>query len=142
MVVQVSEIEFAAKQLAEALNHVPNQIERLETEIQLCDQETQDLLHLIEFSNCHASDGYKLYKDLQITRRKRREFKEELEALKLFDERMKKQRPMNQQMSVLNYDIEKQKDKRANRNYTPRVRSDLIERFNKCNARRRAENGE
>lgn len=41
------------------------------SEVQKCDQETLDVLHKIEFCNVSASDGYKLYKQLQEIRVRR-----------------------------------------------------------------------
>lgn len=131
MTVKTVEIELAARQLHQAMEKVPTQIIRLTKEIELCDQETSDLLHLIELSKFHASEGYRLCRDLQITRQKRRQCKDELESLKQLDERLKKNRPITQQTSLIESIVHNRKSVFKNRTYKPRVRSDLIERFSK-----------
>lgn len=52
-------------------------------EVSKCDQETLDVLHKIEFCNVSASDGYKLYKQLQEIRIRRRNAKDHLEIASL-----------------------------------------------------------
>lgn len=132
MTVQVLEIELAARQLHEAMERVPSQIVRLEKEITLCQQEVSDLLHLIELSNFNASEGYRMSKELQITLERRRHCKDELESLKQLEEKLKKHRPIKDQTNMINLTIQARKQVLATRTYSPRVRSDLIERFNKC----------
>lgn len=132
MVVDVLQIEKAAKELQEIMHHVPEQIKRLQVEIQLCEQETQDLLHLIELSNFHASEGYRLSKDLQITRKKRRQFKDELDALKSIFDRTSTDRALSEQFNVLRGVIEHRKINVKARSYKPRIRTDLTEKFNRC----------
>lgn len=127
------QIEKATKELHAAMKLVPEQIKRLEIEVSLCDQETQDLLHLIELSKFHASDGYKLCRDLQITLQKRRNFKDELSSLRAVVDKTKVDRPFLQQFDILSESLEHRKINMRARTYTPRVRSDLVERFNKCN---------
>lgn len=133
MTVEVIQIEKAADELRKAMKLVPEQIKRLEKEINICDQETQDLLHLIEFSSFNASEGYYLCKDLQITRQKRRQCKDELEGLRSVEEKMKVNRSLTDQFNVLSNVIEHRKTNIRTRSYKPRVRTDLVERFNKCN---------
>lgn len=132
MVVEVEQIEMATKILQDSLNSIPLQINRLEKELTLCNQESSDLIHLIEFSNFHASEGYKLCRDLQITRKRRREIKNELETLTQIQAKLITHRPMHHQTQAIEKVISKRKETIANSKYTPRVRSDLIERFNKC----------
>lgn len=133
MIVEVSQIENVAKQLQEVLGSIPQQVSRIHKEIQLCDQESSDLLHLIEFSSFHASEGYKLCRDLQITRQKRRKLKNELSTLEQISEQLGVHRPMNHQTEAIGNVIAKRKRIVANSKYTPKVRTDLTERFNKCN---------
>lgn len=132
MIVEVHQIQKAAKDFYQALETIPNQIELLEKEIKLCDQETSDLLHLIELSRFHASEGYKLCRDLQITRKRRRAAKDELETLNQIKEKLRTNRPMQHNATIVDNVIGRRSNTLENRQYTPRVRSDLIERFNKC----------
>lgn len=133
MIAEVTQIENATKVLQESLKNIPLQIGRIQKELQLCDQESSDLLHLIEFSSFHASEGYKLCRDLQITRQKRRKLKNELVTLEQIHEQLGVHRPMSHQTEAIEKVINKRKRTIANSKYTPKVRSDLIERFNKCN---------
>lgn len=133
MIVEAHQIQKAAKEFYQALETIPNQIELLEKEIKLCDQETQDLLHLIEMSKFHASEGYKICRDLQITRKRRRAAKDELETLNQIVEKLKGNRPIQHNAVIVDNVIGRRTNTLESRRYTPRVRSDLVERFNKCN---------
>lgn len=133
MVVEVEQIEMATKILQDSLSSIPVQIDRLQKELKLCDEESSDLIHLIEFSNFHASEGYKLCRDLQITRKRRRDIKNELETLTQIQAKLVTHRPMHHQTEAIERVISRRKKTIANSQYTPKVRSDLIERFNKCN---------
>lgn len=133
MVTEVEQIEKATKLLQDSLNSIPVQIERLQKELMLCDQESSDLLHLIEFSSFHASEGYKLCRDLQITRQRRRTIKNELETLNQIKNKLVTHRPMEHQTQAIEKVINRRKAIIENSTYTPKVRSDLVERFNKCN---------
>lgn len=137
MTVEFKEIESLSNQLSHFYGELPTQITRLEKEIKLCDLETNDLLHLIELDHFNASDGYKHAKDLQITRKRRRECKDELEALTELRENLKVQRPFNHQVTAIEKLVKQRSHRLETRGYTPRVRSDLKKKFKECNKRRK-----
>lgn len=84
-------------------------------------------------SKFHASEGYKICRDLQITRKRRRAAKDELETLNQIVEKLKGNRPIQHNAVIVDNVIGRRTNTLESRRYTPRVRSDLVERFNKCN---------
>lgn len=122
-------LEESINTLSELTAKVPKQIEMIKKEIGLCDHETSDLLHHIEMSNLNACEGYKVYKDMQITRKKRRELKDELDILEKLDERMNKHSKLITSTGAMTRDIIKQKSHLTNRRYHLRVRKDLQSSF-------------
>ena len=86
------------------------------SEVQKCDQETLDVLHKIEFCNVSASDGYKLYKQLQEIRVRRREAKDHLEIASLV-----LSTGLLSSMKALDREIKSVEVNMANRKYKPRV---------------------
>lgn len=142
MTIKFQEIEEAVNQLNYFFENLPKQIERLEKEVKECNLETSDILHLIELDNFNASDGYKHARDLQITRQKRRECKDELESLTELYEKMKTGRPIQHQMVAIDKLTKHRKHVLKSRTYTPRVRSDLKNKFVECNKKKQASKGE
>lgn len=137
MTVMLKEIEVLSEQLSSFYSKLPNQIERLKKEISLCDLETNDLLHLVELDNFNARDGFKHAKDLQITRKRRRECKDELEGLIEIVENLKVNRPFNHQVSAIEKLVKTRKEKIKMRGYQPRVRKDLKNKFKECRNKHR-----
>lgn len=137
MTVEFKEIEILSEQLSSFYSRLPDQIERLKKEISLCDHETNDLLHLIELDHFNASDGFRHAKDLQITRKRRRECKDELEGLNEIVENLKIQRPFNHQVITIEKLIKARKEKIKMRGYQPRVRKDLKKKFKECRNKHR-----
>lgn len=86
------------------------------SEVQKCDQETLDILHKIEFCNVSASDGYKLYKQLQEIRIRRRDAKDHLEIASLV-----LSTGLLSSMKALDGEIKSIETNMANRKYKPRV---------------------
>ena len=80
------------------------------------DQETLDILHKIEFCNVSASDGYKLYKQLQEIRIRRRDAKDHLEIASLV-----LSTGLLSSMKSLDSEIKSIETNMANRMYKPRV---------------------
>lgn len=56
--------------------------EKLLKELSKIDKEVNDLTHVVEFSICNASEGYKIYKKLQESLKKRRKVKDEIAYIK------------------------------------------------------------
>lgn len=131
MIVESSNIKDVANQLNRLMSSIPTQLERINKEIDLCERETQDLLHMIELTNFHASAGYKLANEIKITRRKRRGLKDELNSLLAVQLATRKHRPVLGQTQAITTAINQEISKQSNRKYTPRVRSDFSEAFSK-----------
>ena len=85
-------------------------------EVSKCDQETLDVLHKIEFCNVSASDGYKLYKQLQEIRIRRRNAKDHLEIASLV-----LSTGLLASMKTLDSEIKAVETNMADRKYKPRV---------------------
>lgn len=90
-----------------------------------CEQEVQDLLHEIELTKFDACRGYRLCKNLQEVRQRRRKLKEKMEIaehLKFFLEN-------NNQLKINLFKVlagmEKTEKRQGQRMYTPRVRKDI-----------------
>ena len=86
------------------------------SEVSKCDQETLDVLHKIEFCNVSASDGYKLYKQLQEIRIRRRNAKDHLEIASLV-----LSTGLLASMKTLDSEIKAVETNMADRKYKPRV---------------------
>ena len=129
MIVDVSSIKDTVLQLENLMKSIPKQVDRINKELQLCDQEISDIMHVIELSNFHASDGYRLAKDIQITRKKRRELKDELVSLLAIQTTSKKHRPTLNQTEAITSTIKQEIGRRKDKKYTPRVRTDFAETF-------------
>jgi len=71
-----NQLESSIAMLSDLTSRVPKRIQMINQEISLCDQEINDIHHLIELTRLNACDGYKTYRDLQITLLKRRELKD------------------------------------------------------------------
>lgn len=135
MTVEFKEIEVLSEQLSSFYSRLPDQIKRLQKEIKLCDLETEDLLHLIELDHFNASDGFKHAKDLQITRKRRRECKDELEVLSELIENLRVNRPFDHQVNAIEKIAKSRNHRIKTRNYRPRVREDLKLKFSECKKR-------
>ena len=82
------------------------------------DLEIQDILHFIEFhKNMDACSGYKYAKQIQEIRNKRRELKNEREAL----ESISFSSTVRPRLGEMRDKIHKLKDAQVKRKYTPRV---------------------
>ena len=114
----VSEIQKALALLRDLTN--PNIKETLYKELSRIDMEIVDIEHKIEMTNFNAYEGFKLAKELQIARRKRREIKDNLEVLCAITEH----RAADSMHNLVNAVETKQ----TQRTYTPRVRLDLFEK--------------
>ncbi|WP_054751398.1 hypothetical protein [Piscibacillus salipiscarius] len=102
--------------------------EQNEAAIVELEQEQLDLLHVTEFSNFNASEGYSLSKEVKEVRMKRRQLKNENELL---HECLKVIKKMNPHINQLNQSIGTIRNIKKNqevRSYKCRVRDDLQRR--------------
>jgi hypothetical protein len=93
--------------------------------IQLCDKGTLDLLHEIELIKFDIQHGYKLCKQLQEVRLRRRKLKDTVELLRSIKDFL----DCNKQLKINLYktlvSMEHVEENHGQRVYTPRVRTDI-----------------
>lgn len=130
-------LEGSLSELEKMIHKIPKHIETLEKQIKICDDETQDILHLMELSSFNAQEGWKLSKDLQMTRQARRNAKNELEGLRKIQERFNNRSQMNIHVESANRDLNNYTVKLSKRKYAPRVRLDFEEKFNQISAKKK-----
>lgn len=125
MVVSVERLEEHLEEISKMIKQLPSQINRLHKQMQLCDQEEQDILHTIEFTSFNAHEGWKLAKDIQLTREVRRRAKDELFSLERVFDRLKVSRTFGSHVEISNNLLKGHKDSREGRTYTLKIRKDL-----------------
>lgn len=125
MIVSAKEVGKIVDELSKMVASIPKQIERIRKQITLCDREEQDILHTIELTRFNAHEGWKLAKDIQLTRQKRRELKDELEDLSRIRNSLVVNRAVNHHAQSVEDFMKHKKEFRNKRTYTLRVRSDL-----------------
>jgi 5-bromo-4-chloroindolyl phosphate hydrolysis protein len=94
-------------------------------EVHKCDQETQDLLHEIELTKFEIQRGYKLSKQLQEVRQRRRDLKNTMEVMRTLKDFLDSNKQMKINLYKILASMEKMKEHQAQRIYTPRVRMDI-----------------
>lgn len=128
----ISENKIASKNtevetgFLEKVNEMYNFIKRLEdrridlkSELATIDLEIVDIEHYVEFNEFDAAKGYKAYKLLHDTRKRRRELKDELEKIELIlGTSLKSENLDNLDRSIKGLDTRK---------YTPRVLKELFD---------------
>lgn len=127
----IDSINSKIKELDSLMSNIPARVLSLEKELQVCHEETQDLLHVMEMTKFHASEGYNLANEMKKIRNRRRKIKDELEALEKLQESSKKHRPMIHQISAMTKIIGEQKKKKKTRRYYLRVRKEFAEKLEK-----------
>jgi Tfp pilus assembly protein PilO len=83
----------------------------------------QDLLHLIEFDNFNAYEGYLYAKKLKETRNERRKIKNELEPMKIMIDNI---RPLKEKFKQTYEKVDIADKRLHNSKYHPRVLKNLF----------------
>lgn len=109
------------------VKEIPDKYNQNEKDIERLQQETQDLLHLLEFTPISARDGYKISKQLQEIRRERRKLKDENRLLEPLAPLMKRYRNELGNMDKVLDKVQKRSKQQDMRVYKCRVRTDLQE---------------
>lgn len=68
------------------LENLQNRKEAIEGVLSYTERECEDIIHAIEFFNCSASEGYKLYKQFHEVRKNRRRAKDSLLILEILND--------------------------------------------------------
>ena len=119
------DIEEALKAVRDVYINFPKLHTELQEELTRIDDEAQDLLHLIELTNCNAYEGFKLYKDLQRNRKERRIVKDRIELLGPVMEINKYGKPAHKNINRCIEDVQRVQEKHGCRTYRMRVRTEL-----------------
>lgn len=94
--------------------------------VKQCDMETLDILHKIEFTNENVVNGFKLYKQLQDVRLRRRKAKDALEFSVLISSS-----GLISDLKQIASDIHTLKESEENRKYKPRALPGLFD-YEEC----------
>lgn len=114
-------------QMKETIQKVEERMNIVDEEIRLENKRICDLYHAIEFYNVNAVKGYKFYKMLQESLRKRRTLKDEKEKLEIMFSFMEG----NKHIKSVLMKLEECKEREINRKYKPRVMDDFFEELEK-----------
>jgi len=115
------------------LDKLPKEVEYLSQLVDQKQREQEDLLHHIEFETLPANKGYEAYRKLHIVRNERRKAKDMLDVMKSAYDKLKPKLP---NISIFNNtlgDVRGIINKQKNRNYKPRVLTEITYGSNKTN---------
>lgn len=125
--------EKATAQLQTVVSQTPSRIKKLNEIVSKADLEIMDLLHLAELETFNAAEGYFIAVQIKKARLKRREAKDEIDFLSNLKSVANNNSKFEAHAQGIQKSIVNTRDSKSKRKYQPRVRYDLIERFNKCN---------
>jgi len=106
----------------ETLRH---DMDTISQKIKDTDSEICDILHDVELTSFNASEGYKLARELQILRKKRREYKEQEEQLDMLRGFVNKHKWIANDLQLNIKTIEGKREQQLHRIYSPKIRTDL-----------------
>lgn len=125
----------ATQQLHKVISQTPQRVKQLHDLVQRSDWEEQDLLHLAELGNFNAAEGYYITKQISNVRKKRRKYKDELEALSELRKVINNNSKLQVHMDTLSKSLKSDVEKKSKRKYNIRVRKDLAQRFERIHER-------
>lgn len=123
----MTNIEQALLSVRDVYIHLPKRYEEVQKEIKKCELELEDLEHVIELHNFNASKGYQLAKEIQKTRKRRRDLKNELEQLESIRRLNAIGKPTEKHLNQAIGEVRSVTERQKNRCYSMRVRNDLQE---------------
>lgn len=129
----LNDTEQTAMALRAIITEIPKMFEFNSQGINICEKETQDLLHLIELTSFDACKGYKLSKDIQDVRIRRRELKDQNEVLEPLVELTRRMKTFENEINKCIGEIRRIKKRHEMRSYKMRVREDLQEILEEAN---------
>jgi len=119
------EIEQTTILIRDAIRDIPKQYNANAERIRELEKERIDLLHLIEFVDLNAREGYKVYKELQSLQKERRKMKDENELLKHVIQSFSNMKGQIKHLDKAIGDIRNEKINLDKRSYRCRSRKDL-----------------
>src|SRR5699024_8282711 len=129
-VIMMDDFEGKITHLRDTIRDIPDIDKGDREELDKLEGETQDLLHLIEFNNLNASEGFKVYKELQKVRRRRMELKNKNELIKPIYKKLQSMKDKN--LKIFNDcmgDVRRIIERQSNRKYCCRIRKELQFKF-------------
>lgn len=111
------------KNLQSITSKLNNRKSYLLEELSKADKKISDILHAAEFYDLNACQGYKLYKMLHEVRKERREIKNELDEINLFQNSSISQKSLDK-LEINIFNMQKKR-------YYPRILNELFEKENK-----------
>jgi len=109
----------------ESLNVVEKEWGTWVDNLNLCDMETQDLLHEIELTKFDIQRGYRLCKQLQEVRQRRRDLKNTMEVMRTLKDFLDSNKQLKINLFKTLSTMERTEEHQGQRMYAPRVRADL-----------------
>lgn len=126
----MEDMEHVAATIRNAVRDFPVKYHKNKEKIAQLERERIDLLHFAELVDLNASEGFRLYKEIQDVEQERRILKDENEQLKHIEPILRKWRDWLGQLDQAVKGIYNEKKKIENRSYRCRVRKDLEDRIN------------
>ena len=107
-------------------DNVKTLMSQVEAEQYYADQEYNDLTHALELTKFNAAEGFRLAKELQDNRIRRRNAKNQREQLQPLYDLIQKYQVFFKELKNVQTQIESVIHAQAKRKYQPRVRDDLF----------------
>lgn len=108
-------------EITEKLNILENLPSQTYSNLSTLDKEQSDVLHMIEFGNFNACEGYKLAKRLQEIRWARRNAKDTIEKIKKSQSTIDKYKSLKQSLQKSSMAVCEVSESHENRKYKTRV---------------------
>jgi len=124
-VLQTPNAITTTRNFLETLNTVEKDWSTWITDIQQCESETQDLLHEIELTKFDVQRGYRLAKQLQEVRQRRRRLKDTVELFRNIKDFLDCNKQLKISLFKTLTSMERVEENQGQRMYAPRVRTDI-----------------
>ncbi|WP_010278862.1 hypothetical protein [Paenibacillus senegalensis] len=125
--------------MLDAIYAVREALEQAQEEQTYSEQEIIDLEHALELTRFNASEGYRMAVELKDARVRRRKAKNQIEELLPLVTVLNRSQKFISDLKAAHAEIEIIRGQQRNRRYTPRVRTDMVESFNKAKEREYAQ---
>ncbi len=124
------DVEQIAVLIRDSVRDLPTRYSENKKRIRRLDEETSDLMHLVELTRFNAFEGFKIAQQLQVVRQERRKLKDENEVLKHLAPYLQSQKNKLGQLDKAIGEIRNTKSRLPVRKYNCKVRKDLEQKIN------------
>lgn len=121
----MSEAISTTRNFLDSLNIIEKEWGNWINNLNVCEMETQDLLHEIELTKFDVQRGYRLCKQLQEVRQRRRNLKDTMEVLRTLKDFLDSNKQLKINLFKTLSAMEKTEEHQGRRMYAPRVRMDI-----------------